>query len=594
MDLALLKDWCDALIALQITDKPQKELNGGILCPACARVHGRSGDAVYPFIALADFTGEQKYLDAAQRLFDWSENMTRPDGSYIGDTNAPWQGITVFAVIQLGEALCYHSHLLDDKTKRKWLNRLITAAEFLYTYIDTAVSNINYPITCASSMAIVWKTLDVLQENGRNITKEQYLSKSRSLARMAKDYFNQESLIFGEGHPWGYISPKGCQPIDIGYNVEESLPGLVTYALLTHDEEILALAQRSMKAHLAFFLPDGGWDNSWGSRSSKWTYWGSRTSDGCQMAYGLLADREPVFGEVCRRNTLMLRQCTHNGLLYGGPMYERAGEPPCVHHTFCHAKALAALLDHKVTLPAPVLLPWEGRDNLFHSRSTGTYVLSRGDWRATITEYDYRYESALEAHATGGTLTLLWHSSYGPVIAASTTEYELVEPNNMQVPQYWTNICQTPRIEREESGILYRSVHDLTACLRAEEDPTFKISADGILRNVQQEGSIPYHIVYTGGHDGFTITVDSGSAAVYHLPVVAAADQPYTLEQESGTYTAAIEQGQHTLIFTASQPIKIGAQQPTRVFHPVGGFQTIPFVFSLQPNQPLTVTFRYS
>ena len=26
---------------------------------------------------------------------------------------------------------------------------------------------------------------------------------------------------------------------------------------------------------------DGGWDNSFGTRNNKWTYWGNRTSDGC-------------------------------------------------------------------------------------------------------------------------------------------------------------------------------------------------------------------------------------------------------------------------------------------------------------------------
>ena len=41
----------------------------------------------------------------------------------------------------------------------------------------------------------------------------------------------------------------------------------------------------SAKSHLAFLLPDGGLDNSMGSRSCKWTYWGSRTSDGCLAAF---------------------------------------------------------------------------------------------------------------------------------------------------------------------------------------------------------------------------------------------------------------------------------------------------------------------
>lgn len=38
----LLKDWCDALISLQLSDTQRKELKGGMVCPACGRIHGRT------------------------------------------------------------------------------------------------------------------------------------------------------------------------------------------------------------------------------------------------------------------------------------------------------------------------------------------------------------------------------------------------------------------------------------------------------------------------------------------------------------------------------------------------------------------------
>jgi hypothetical protein len=85
---------------------------------------------------------------------------------------------------------------------------------------------------------------------------------------------------------------------------------------------------------MEFMLPDGAWDNSWGTRNFKWTWWGSRTSDGCHPAYRLLADRDPRFAEVSRRNLALMAACTHDGLLYGGPHYRAAGYAPCIHHTF--------------------------------------------------------------------------------------------------------------------------------------------------------------------------------------------------------------------------------------------------------------------
>jgi len=36
-------------------------------------------DAVYPFMYMADKTGEKKYMNAAIEVMEWSKNVTRPD-----------------------------------------------------------------------------------------------------------------------------------------------------------------------------------------------------------------------------------------------------------------------------------------------------------------------------------------------------------------------------------------------------------------------------------------------------------------------------------------------------------------------------------
>lgn len=46
--LTLLKTWCDGLIDHQIVAMRDPAFYGGLLCPACAHIHGRCGDAVYP------------------------------------------------------------------------------------------------------------------------------------------------------------------------------------------------------------------------------------------------------------------------------------------------------------------------------------------------------------------------------------------------------------------------------------------------------------------------------------------------------------------------------------------------------------------
>lgn len=244
----LLKDWCDALVQLQITQIDNKHLYGGILCPACGRIHGRCSDAIYPMMVMAEITHEEKYLSCAKRLFIWSEKMHQPDGSYYNDTNSGWKGITVFQVIQLGEALYYHGELLDHPTRELWSRRCMEAVEYLYENIENIGGNINYPIACAAAMAVAH----------RLFKKDKYGNKAKSLGKKALQYFTEEGLIYGEGKPKDHITPKGCRPVDLGYNVEESLPALVLYAQIEKDEEVLAKVVSSMKTHLKFMLPDGG------------------------------------------------------------------------------------------------------------------------------------------------------------------------------------------------------------------------------------------------------------------------------------------------------------------------------------------------
>ncbi|WP_315815687.1 hypothetical protein [Paraflavitalea speifideaquila] len=133
---------------------------------------------------------------------------------------------------------------------------------------------------------------------------------------------------------------------------------MALYGLLTKDEEVLQAVTRSLQTHMELMLPDGGWDNSWGTRNYKWTYWGSRTSDGCQPAYVLLADRDPRFYKVALKNTELLQQYTHEGLLYGGPHYLSHKVLSSVHHTFCHIKALTTILDHTPVVPSVPIKNW--------------------------------------------------------------------------------------------------------------------------------------------------------------------------------------------------------------------------------------------
>ena len=116
--LDLMRRWGDALLELQVSGMGNPALDGGILCPACKHIHGRCPDAIYGFLTLADYTGESRYAEAARTLFRWQETLLCDDGTLYNDGGSSWNGITVFAVVNLYEALVHHGHLLTAEEKR--------------------------------------------------------------------------------------------------------------------------------------------------------------------------------------------------------------------------------------------------------------------------------------------------------------------------------------------------------------------------------------------------------------------------------------------------------------------------------------------
>lgn len=228
-------------------------------------------------------------------------------------------------------------------------------------------------------------------------------------------------------------TPKDGYPVDLGYNVEESLPNLAFYAAAAGNDALAELVGCSMRSHLEFMLPDGAWDNSWGTRSFKWTYWGSRTSDGMAAGYALFMDEYPEFRTAVRRNLELLRRATYGGMLYGGMHYRSAGQPPCNHHTFSHARGLASLLAVYEPASADAMpLPREAAEGVREFRDIRTWLVAAGSWRATITDLDAPYR-VMGTHPMGGALSLLWHRTLGPVFAAGMNRYALIEPTNMQM-----------------------------------------------------------------------------------------------------------------------------------------------------------------
>ncbi|MEM9525437.1 MAG: hypothetical protein AAGA31_02455, partial [Bacteroidota bacterium] len=488
-----------------------------------------------------------------------------------------WWGISVFGAIALAEALHHHGDLLPDNIRSAWTERLAKVAAFIYDRFDLTFTNINYGYTALHALSLL----------GEVLKEPKYRARAQELAKDASSFLTEPNrLLFGETKPSSdKKSHKGLYGVDLGYNVEESLNGAVLYALREKDETMLMALTESLQGHLEFMLPDGGWDNGWGTRQYKWTYWGSRTTDGCLPAYAMLSNRVPAFGTAAYRHIELLRDCTaENGLLYGGLHYAQHDLGPCIHHTFAHAKPLAFLLDlvddfPRITASAP--LPRSAANGVKEFPEIDVRLAARGPWRATVSAYDHIYKDGI-LHGTGGALTMLWHEEVGPLFTASMVSYYEVERFNQQPDPDGEDYALTPRLEAYRNGEWYTNLYELQAQLAHEEDDkTITLRASSQLVDKQHKPPEDHRTSCTFSYQ-FTeaemqLRVNYGGDPLEDIALVLPLISPLGEEiRRLSPEEIVIVKPKGSLRIKASLPITIDETKRERVFNMVPGVQAIP------------------
>lgn len=418
---------------------------GGIFCPACCRIHGRSIDTIYPFITLFRYTNNHTYLQSAKDVYGWSQQLRYPNGSYGNDLHiVEWNGITVFNLITLLSTVLDHGSVLPIALTEKWKNDCEQMSDFVYKNFTIKTGNINYP---ASAIYALYLAYLVFKD-------KKYLDRAQALKNEILPYFtSKQSLLYGEGYPQESVSKKGARPIDVAYNIDESLTHLGLFSTGIKDKKLISLLIRSFKTHTNFFLEDGAVDNSWCSRNYKWSYWGSRTSDGCQLGLLHFSKYLPELIPLAKQNLKLLKEATNKNILYGGLGYREANEYACIHHTICHAKNLAKLYfllkkkEISLVNKKHVKLKRFPKKHIkvFSPDSSNVQIVQNETWRATISDYDWQYCKG--STPTGGALTLLFAKKWGPLIASGLNHAVMPERFNMQDHINNTFIGATPRIE---------------------------------------------------------------------------------------------------------------------------------------------------
>ncbi len=542
----LCKEWCDTLLTYQVnTQTPYTD--GGLLCPACHVIHGRIADLCFPLTVLWDRTGDVHYLREADRLIDWSEynlksNEELCNGLWYNDITNRWFGTSAFSALSIGEALLRFGDRLPTRYKDKWMRIFVRMSDAVATLRERKGFEpvTNYYCGFATELAMAWRLTG----------DRRYYECSKQWLDGALSRIDGEGLLYGERYPMN--NADGSHTVDMGYSLEESVPLLLRYADLTGErrEEFSDI----LRSHLYFLLPDGAIDNSFGSRHNKWTYWGSRTSDGLIEGLALVLGDDPIFATACERVLTLYERCTHNGLL-AMPMAHEVGEPTCIHHTFPHAKALASLIcaeDIPKSVPN-AMLPCQEKEGVRAYQNGKLITVSHGVFRATFSAIDTdMFLNEPHLSNAGGAMSLLYHDRYGILCAATSVQYVPTEPLNQQ---FLRNSCSPPSM----------TVQFLTDGKLSSAERNVKLTYEG---NTVTARGAAWRASYSFGDEELEIALAS-EGGVYQIPIVCSKETHASLSEDK--MTLSFEGG---LTVTSTAPIEVDTNR--RVFHQVGGLLYLP------------------
>lgn len=568
----LLKTWCDKMVELQITERKHKGLYGGFLCEACGLIHGRCADAIYPMITMYSKTKDEKYLKCAENLFHWQKNnVRRCNGLNMNDKSNTWYGVTEFYQISLGLTLLTHKDVIPNDIYKLWYDDFVSVTESFYQlpifiYRKGTTVATNYLVAYLTSMAVAYKV----------IGDEKYKTEA------VKQEENILISISDDGHFYGEAgglrcTEKGHKNIDLGYNVEESIGNFALYAKLLDREEILNKCAELLKNSAEFMLPDGAWDNSWGSRAMKWTYYGSRTSDGSLFAFRILADYDPMFYEMCLRYTLLMKDMTFDGLLSGGKMYKEAEMAPCVHHAFAHAKTLAYVVDNPFVKTGRTSIPQDTEYGFKKLESAGVTLVSIGDFRGTMSATSLNFDA--RQTISGGSITCLYNTNYGVLFASNGRRFVNGEPTNMQIHyDVYNDTCQTLRIDNGEFSSML--------CLDAETSITENTyTVKGKLTNFAGLTANEYQLSYTYLKNIVKITAKG--KGVLQLPIVCGYDAEVKFTDNTVSFDKVLVSANKKICF------KEGYNND-RIFNPVGGFLALPLSINISDDEIVEISIKIS
>jgi hypothetical protein len=490
----------EALRKLQITGTSDTNI-GAIQCPECNVLHTRAAEAVFPFAVVYQQSGNKSYRDAAIEVGQWLFRQQLAEGQW-KETPWEWTGTTADQLLMLSLSFPILKSDLSTAQQKLWLSSIEGAADYLVKYMSPDFASINYCPTTAAALAITH----------RLVPNPAYLVKAKHLARWTVAKMDDAGFIQGEA-----ARAHGVKyGVDLGYEMDMSLWGLALYARTVGDKFVEHVVRQSLEKNLYFIYPNGAMDASWGSRCYKWTTFGSKTADGCQILFSLFAQEDARYANAALKNLRYLRTMIKDGMIGNGPDFWRLFPSQlCNYPTFARAKNLALAVSYGIQTPAPLLpLPSEQPGWMKFYPTVNVALARSKNFMMTVSAYNYKdltntNGGQYNQHPTGGSVCNIWAKDFGFLQTSSQTKYVRGEPIHMPKVND-TVICLTPRIEFSDTSGLFTNLYEFEGRItaRSTKDTVAIISTTGELKDERwYQGGVAYRWSHSLFDDAIEKTV---------------------------------------------------------------------------------------
>jgi hypothetical protein len=522
---ALIK-LCDGLIATQNLNAADKDY-GALVCPStnpqAHPAHSRGAEAVYPFAVAYKRVNDVKYANAAVKLGNWLITIQNAAGAWGEDWpgHDGWDGTTADQLISMAGAYAILKDRLTPAENTAWINSMRRSADWIEANFPKG--NLNYLPTGAVALKVA--------SNVIANPPAKWMTKAGSLMATTVASVNSDDFIIGEG--------KG---IDLGYNIAQSIGYIALYGILTNTKIYVDMAARVLKVHNKFMYPNGAMDNSWGTRSFKWTFEsGTKTAPGIPFTFALLADRDPAFNRGAQLSVEFLagNYIGDKNLEIYGPHASRhaTSSTPCIYSSFARAQSLATAIEYAPAAAASAPIPSETKNWSQYFTTARTALIRTDKIMATVTTYGEIGQYSRPEVVRGGSITNLWFEGYGPLgflQVSSQTNYTREE--DMHMPIEGALLPLTARIEKPGAAYAANLYDDKATLALAADGDGWKATAAGSLKDINGAATAgTFTWVHRFFKDSYASEVTVGSAAGVRIvePFVDLSGNQYALAGDS-------------------------------------------------------------